>query len=270
MTTLIEREGPSPGPPGDEDTVRSEAVRRKRFFTWRDVAIPLIVAVAIIAEVIYLNTAGLSQIERTSLRFEILRNATLDHLRISFTVTVFVLLIAVPVGVIVTRPRLRWLTPLATAFANIGQAVPSIGLIALFAFWWDIGFWPVATAVIVFALLPVLRNTIVGIDQIDPGVKDAARGMGMSPMGILFKVELPLAVPVIAAGARTSLVLAVATVPIGYFVGFGGLGNVLVQGIKLQRTSMMVAGALLVAALALLLDWLGGIVERLLTPTGIR
>lgn len=270
MSTVIERDDPPPGPAGDEKAVRKRRASMPGFFKLRDLTVPIIVAAAMTAEILYINYANLDEISERQLTYDRLSDNTIDHVRITLTVTVLVLAIAVPVGVAVTRERLRWLTPAVTSFANMGQAVPSIGLIALFAFWWDIGFWPVATAVTVFALLPVLRNTLVGIDQIDRGVKDAARGMGMSPLGVLFKVEMPLAVPVIAAGARTSLVLAVATVPIGYFVGFGGLGTVLVQGIKLQRTPMMVAGAIIVACLALLLDWFGGILERLLTPAGIR
>jgi osmoprotectant transport system permease protein len=94
--------------------------------------------------------------------------------------------------------------------------------------------------------------------------------MGMSPRGILFGVELPLAVPIIAAGARTSLVLAVAVVPLGTDLNAGGLGRIVFPAIKLDRISSLVAGALMIAVLALMIDWLGGLAQRLLTPEGIR
>ena len=122
-----------------------------------------------------------------------------------------------------------------------------------------------------FSILPVLRNTIVGIQQVDPGVIDAARGMGMSPPAILFGVELPLAVPIIAAGARTSLVLAVAVVPLGTDLNAGGLGQIVFPAIKLDRT----VGARRPVACSsrcspCCVDWLGGLAQRLLTPRGIR
>jgi osmoprotectant transport system permease protein len=241
---------------------------RPRLFTWRDFVIPLVVAAAVGAEVYYLNTADLSKIVEAQMTFDRIMDSTVEHIQLALAVTGLVLAIAIPLGVAVTR--VRWLEPVALLVANTGQAVPSIGLVAIVALLWDIGFWPVVVALTLFAVLPVLRNTIVGLDQIDPGIKDAARGMGMSPSGVLFRVELPLAVPVIAAGARTALVLAVATIPIGYFVGAGGLGDQLMQGIKLSRNQQMFAAALFVACLALILDWLGGVVERLLTPAGIR
>jgi osmoprotectant transport system permease protein len=269
MSTPIDPEVLTSERPPD-NVVRSRASRAEQpgMFTWRDLVVPLVVAAAVGAEIIYINTAELSRIVETQMTFDRITDSTIEHLTLAFTITALVLAIAIPVGVAVTR--VRWLEPVALFFANTGQAVPSIGIVAILALLWDIGFWPVAVSLTLFAVLPVLRNTIVGLDQIDPGVKDAARGMGMSPSGVLFRVELPLAVPIIAAGARTSLVLAVATIPIGYFVGAGGLGDQLMQGIKLARNQQMVAAALFVACLALLLDWLGGIVERILTPAGIR
>jgi osmoprotectant transport system permease protein len=262
---------PSISPPiSTDDGGRPGAARpaRRGFFSWRDLVIPLVVAIAIAGEVYYLKTANLSKIVEQQMTFDRISDSTIEHIKLAFAVTALVLLISIPLGIAVTR--VRWLEPIALLVANTGQAVPSIGLVAIVALLWDIGFWPVAVSLTLFAVLPVLRNTIVGLDQIDPGIKDAARGMGMSPAGVLIRVELPLAVPVIAAGARTALVLAVATIPIGYFVGAGGLGDQLMQGIKLSRDQQMFAAALFVACLALLLDWLGGIVERALTPVGIR
>ncbi|HYJ68580.1 MAG TPA: ABC transporter permease [Nocardioidaceae bacterium] len=267
MSTMVD---PSVSPPTQIDGGRRPTTGsgRRHFFTWRDLVIPLVVAIAVGAEVYYLNTAKLSQIVESQMTFDRISDSTIEHVKLAFAVTALVLVASIPVGIAVTRVRL--LEPFALLIANAGQAVPSIGLVAIVALVWEIGFWPVVISLTLFAVLPVLRNTIVGLDQIDPDIKDAARGMGMSPAGVLFRVELPLAVPVIAAGARTALVLAVATIPIGYFIGAGGLGDQLMQGIKLSRNQQMFAAALFVACLALILDWLGGIVERVLTPAGIR
>jgi len=133
-----------------------------------------------------------------------------------------------------------------------------------------IGFWAVVLILTAYSALSVLRNTIVGLQHVDRGVLDAARGMGMSPVAILFKVELPLAVPIIGAGARTALVLAVGTVPLGYALNAGGLGSLLFGAIKLNRPLVTGTIAVLIAALALLMDWAAGIAQRVVTPKGIR
>ncbi len=198
-----------------------------------------------------------------------IRDYTIQHIQITATITVLVLLVAVPLGVMMTRRRFRWMSPLVLGLGNVGQAAPIVGLIAIVGSF-AVGFWPVVLIIAAFSVLPVLRNTIVGIQQVDTGVIDAARGMGMSPRGILFRVEMPLAVPIIAAGARTALILAVAVVPLGTDLNAGGLGQIVFPAIKLDRTSALVTGALMIAVLALLLDWLGGIAQRLLTPRGVR
>jgi osmoprotectant transport system permease protein len=244
-------------------------VRLPAWLTPRDVVVPLICVGAVLALVAYLSQP-MSSIVRSTLTFDRILQRTVEHTVLSLTITALVLLVAVPLGILVTRRRTRWMAPGVVGIANAGQAVPNIGLIALIGIAWFVGFWAVVLALTTYAVLPVLRNTIVGIQQVDPDVLDAARGMGMSSVGILGRVELPLAVPVIAAGARTALVLAVGTVAIGDFIGAGGLGDQIFTGIKLNRSVALVTGATLVAVLALLLDWLGSVVERLLTPAGIR
>ena len=154
-------------------------------------------------------------------------------------------------------------------FANIGQAAPSLGLLALFGYYF-VGFWAVTLILTAYAVLSVLRNTIVGLQGVDSGVLDAARGMGMSPRAILFRVELPTAVPVIGAGVRTALVLAVGTVPLGYALDAGGLGLPLFSAIKTNRPLVILTVAVMIALLALTLDWLGGVLQRAATPRGIR
>ena len=211
----------------------------------------------------------MGQIERQLVEVSTIWDYTLQHIQITATITMLVMLVAVPLGVAMTRKQLRWLSPLVLGLGNVGQAAPIVGLIAIIGSFW-IGFWPVVLIISAFSILPVLRNTIVGIQQVDPGVIDAARGMGMSSTGILLRVELPMAVPIIAAGARTALILAVAVVPLGTDLNAGGLGQIVFPAIKLDRTSALVCGGLFIAVLALLLDWLGGLTQRALTPRGIR
>jgi len=257
------------GPGTGEASGKPSRPRWYSDFGWRDLTTPVLGAAVLLLLALYLNSADLSPLVRANLTVDALSRRTLEHVQLSLVVTLLVLLIAVPLGVAVTRPRLRWMSPGVLTFANAGQAVPNIGLIALIGIFF-VGFWAVVAALVAYAVLPVLRNTIIGIEQVDKGVLDAARGMGMSPLGILLRVELTLAVPVIAAGARTALVLAVATVAVGDFLGAGGLGDQVFIGIKLNRPPVLFTGALIIAVLALLLDWLGSVVERLLTPKGIR
>lgn len=235
----------------------------------RDLVVPVMCLV--IGVLLYLNVErqSLDSIEANVLNFDSLWRATTEHVRLSFTIAFLVVLIAVPLGVLVTRPRTRRLAPGVLTLGNVGQAAPSLGLLALFGLFF-VGFWAVTLILTAYAVLSVLRNTIVGLQGVDAGMLDAARGMGMSPTAILFRVELPTAVPVIGAGVRTALVLAVGTVPLGYALDAGGLGLPLFSAIKTNRPLVTLTVAVMIALLALLLDWFGGILQRAATPRGIR
>ena len=235
----------------------------------RDLVTPVVVGVMCV--ILYLNVSSqdLDSIEANVLNREALSRATWEHVRVSLTIAVLVVLIVVPLGVLVTRKATRRLAPAVLAVANLGQAAPSLGLLALFGFYF-IGFWAVVLILTAYAALSVLRNTIVGLQQVDTGVLDAARGMGMSPAAILFRVEIPTAVPIIGAGVRTALVLAVGTVQLGYALDAGGLGLPLFSAIKTNRPLVTFTVAIMIAALALLLDWVGGVAQRAATPRGIR
>lgn len=236
---------------------------------WSDLITPVIAAA--IGLTLYFNVHGrtLDSIEANILDRPTLTKYTLQHFYVSVTIAVLVIVIAVPLGVLVTRRRTRWLAPFVLTAGNIGQSAPSLGLLALVGTY-TIGFWAVVWILTAYSALSVLRNTIVGIEGINEGVLDAARGMGMSPTAILMRVELPLAVPVIGAGARTALVLAVGTVPLGYALNAGGLGLPLFGAIKTNRPLATLTVAAMIAVLALLMDWLGGVLQRWSTPRGIR
>ena len=198
-----------------------------------------------------------------------LRIQTLQHLQITFWSTLLVILIAIPLGVFVTREGFRKFSGPILAVANSGQAMPAFGLLVLFAAWLGTGARTVIFALIVFGILPVLRNTMVGLDQVDRSYMEAGKGMGYSRFHVLSRIELPLAVPIILAGVRTALVINVGTAALATFIGGGALGETINSGLKLQRNTALFVGAALVGLLALLIDWLAALAQYFLKPKGI-
>ncbi|MGO1592137.1 MAG: ABC transporter permease [Ancrocorticia sp.] len=221
-----------------------------------------VICVAIIAGCfIYTSTADLSTTEARTLDLGNIWPLVRQHLWISLIATIATVIIAIPIGIGLTRgPMLRYSKPIIT-IAGFGQAAPAIGLIALGAAIFGIGTTGAVVALVVYGLLPIIANTVAGIGAVDPKVVEASRGMGMSSFATLLKVELPLALPIIIAGVRTALVLIVGTVALASFTGGGGLGELVTSGIKLRQDVVLIVGALLIAALALLIDWLAHLVE---------
>lgn len=235
----------------------------------RHAAMP--VALAIVCAVLYLwiHSMQLDSIEQRSLNAETITRLVLQHIELTVVSAVLVVAIAVPLGVLLTRGFARRLTLFVTAIANIGQAVPSIGVLVLLAILVGLGFWPATAAFVLYSILPVLRNTMVGLEQIDPAIIEAGRGMGMTSTAVLWRIELPLAVPVMLAGIRIALVILVGTATLATFVAAGGLGQLIVVGNNLGRTSILVTGGVLSAVLALFVDWLAGLAEIWLRPKGL-
>jgi osmoprotectant transport system permease protein len=230
---------------------------------------PLTLLAVLVILYLYVSGQELSSGEQRRLNQTVIATATWEHFQLTLVSTVLVLLIAIPIGILLTRPSARVATPPALAIFNVGQAVPSIGLIALLAIVWDIGFWPAVVALVAYTVLPVLRNTMVGLRQVDAFVIESARGMGMTRAMVLAKIELPLAVPIIMAGLRTALTINVGTATLGTFIGAGGLGGLIVAGFVQNRPLITVVGAILVAVLALTVDYVAGIAEELLRPRGL-
>jgi osmoprotectant transport system permease protein len=231
--------------------------------------LPVLILVIFGAWVIWRQTADLDPIEARQLDWSALRKLGWEHIKVTFVATFFVLATALPIGVALTRPKLRRFSGPVVAFANAGQATPVIGLIVLLALWIGFTFWVAVLALAIYAFLPVLRNTIVGLQQVDPTLVEAARGMGMSQMKTLATVELPLAAPVIMAGVRTALVLLVGTASFATFINAGGLGALIQAGINLFRYPILVSGAILIALLALVFEWAGRVLEAIVTPKGL-
>ncbi len=230
---------------------------------------PALIAATLLALVLWLHGQHLDSIEQRRINVDFVRQATLEHVRMTVVSTVLVLVIAIPTGILLTRGFARRIAPLIVALFNIGQATPSIGVVVLLALIWDIGFWPMIAALVAYSALVVLRNTMVGLQQVDEFVIESARGMGMGRLGVLTRIELPLAVPVMLAGVRTALVLNVGTATLGVFINAGGLGAIITTGIVQGRPLMTFTGSVLVACLALTIDYLAGVSEDLLRPRGL-
>lgn len=192
-----------------------------------------------------------------------------QHLSITFWAATFTVLIAVPLGIVLTRPRYRRFGGPVLAVATSGQAIPAFGLLVLAFAWLGRGQWTTIWALTLFTLLPVIRNTMVGLDQVDSAVIEAGRGMGLTRRHVLRQIEIPLAVPVILAGIRTALVITVGMATLAFLIGGGGLGATISAGIGLSRDLVLITGAGLTALVALSVDWLAALIEKALRPRGL-
>ncbi|MFE1300014.1 ABC transporter permease [Streptomyces sp. NPDC058731] len=245
-------------------------VSRPRVSRNKLTVLPTALVALLLATWLWFTRADLDQITRNALSGGQVTKALWQHVQLTVISTFFVLVIALPLGVLLTRRTFRRATPVAMALANTGQATPAIGLLALLVIWLGIGRRAALIGMVAYAVLPVLSNTIAGLRANDPTLLEAARGIGMSPLGVLRKVELPLAVPLILAGVRTALVLNVGTATLAAFGGGGGLGVLITTGITTQRMPVLMLGSILTVALALLVDWLASLAEQLLTPRGLE
>ncbi|MFD5060204.1 MULTISPECIES: ABC transporter permease [unclassified Streptomyces] len=255
-----EEEEPAPPPAGPP-----------RRITWRKlVLVPAALAIVLVATYLWITNVPLDSIARNSLSGGNVQLRWWQHVKLTAISTFWVLIIAIPLGIALTRRRFRKGAPLVTVVANVGQATPAIGLLALLVIWLGIGPRTAIIGMVIYAVLPVLSNTVAGLKAIEPNLVEASRGIGMSAMGTLTKVELPLAVPLILAGVRTALVLNVGTATLATFGGGGGLGDLITSGIQTQRMPVLVLGSVLTVVLALLVDWMASLVEVALTPRGLE
>jgi len=181
----------------------------------------------------------------------------------------------VTLGTLMTRKSMVKLSPVIMAVVNVWQSVPSLGVIALaygflpFLGLSGIGSVPALIALFCHAVAPIVRNTYAGIESVSKDVIEAATGMGMTKWQILFKIELPNAMPVIAGGIRTATAIIVGTAPLAFLIGGGGLGFWIFTGISLVDMGIMMAGAVPVALIAMLFDYGLGVSEKLLVSRGV-
>ncbi|WP_330330682.1 ABC transporter permease [Streptomyces sp. NBC_00536] len=258
-------------PEGEAAGPSAVAAGPRRRITWPQlVVLPAVLALVLLATYLWITSIHLDTIAENSLSGGNVQLRLRQHVELTAISTFWVLVIAIPLGIALTRGGLRRAAPLVTAIANIGQATPAIGLLALLVIWLGIGPSTAIIGMVAYAVLPVLSNTVAGLRAIDPQLVEAARGIGMSSLGTLGKVELPLAVPLILAGVRTALVLNVGTAALATFGGGGGLGDLITSGIQTQRMPVLVLGSVLTVALALFVDWLASLAETVITPRGLE
>ena len=207
-------------------------------------------------------------IDTISSRSDLITEAFLQHIYLSFLALAIGILIALPTGILVARHR-RFAEPIIGVTAIL-QTIPSLALFGLLVPLIGIGSKTALIALVIYALLPIIRNTYAGLTGADESIIEAGRGMGMTPNQILKKIELPIALPVIMAGIRTATVLTVGIATLATFVGAGGLGDVIYRGLQSYNNALVLAGAIPVALLAIMFDFLLKWVEKKVTPKGIK
>jgi osmoprotectant transport system permease protein len=180
------------------------------------------------------------------------------------------ILVGIPVGIILSRPSFAKISEPGARVLTIGSTIPSLAILALSMSWLGIGTPPAVFALWAVTLLPIVRNTMAGLRGVDPYLLEAGRGMGMTPMQLLVRVELPNAMYVLLAGVRTALAINVGTVPMAFLIGGGGLGELIFTGIDLNEPAMMLAGAIPTAGLAVLVDFSLGLIAYYLVPRGVN
>lgn len=186
--------------------------------------------------------------------------ALLEHISLSGTAIILVSIIGIPIGILMTRfPKIA---PGILSFVNFLWTIPVIAFFGIMMSFLGLTRANALSALLIYGLLPIVRNTYVGIMEVDGSVIEAARGMGTTRWQLLFGIELPLALPVIIAGFRNMAVMTISFAAIASFIGVGGLGKAIWRGISLNNLSMTVAGSVLVALLAILVDLILGYLEK--------
>jgi osmoprotectant transport system permease protein len=191
-----------------------------------------------------------------------------EHVLLSVIAMLIAILIAVPLGILLTRYK-KLAEPIIGVAAII-QTIPSLALLGFMLPIFGIGKVPAIIALTLYALLPILRNTYTGILGVDPALVDAGRGMGMTSRQILFMVELPLTLPIIMAGVRTATVLTIGVAALATFIGAGGLGDLIDRGLRVADKNLILTGAIPAAILAILFDLALRKLEEKVTPRGLR
>jgi len=207
-------------------------------------------------------------VEQTQLRWGEVLEATFVHIQLVFFSMIIATVLAVTLGIVVTR--VPWLKTIVLGGTGVLQTIPSLALLGFMIPIFGIGVYTAIAALFLYSLLPIMRNTYTGIKDVDQATIEAARGLGMTNMQILFKVELPLAIPVIMAGIRTAAVINVGNATLAAFIGAGGLGDFIFLGITRGIDGLILLGAIPATLLAIVIETFFSAVERWTTPKGLR
>jgi osmoprotectant transport system permease protein len=191
-----------------------------------------------------------------------------QHVGFTLAALVIAALVALPLGLLIGHTGRGAF--LAIGLGNLGRSLPTFGLVLLLVTFFGVYVWPVLAALVVLAIPPILAQTYAGIRAVDRAAVDAAVGMGMRPLQVLFKAELPMALPLVIGGLRSALLQVTATATIAAYASFGGLGRLLIDGLNRNQYDQILAGAIMVALLAIVLDYLSAGVERVVVSPGVR
>lgn len=188
-----------------------------------------------------------------------------EHIVISFTVIFIAVLISVPLAIYMTKMNSDKLRGLIFNIANIFQTIPTIALLAIMIPILGIGFKPAVVALLLYSLLPLLRNTYAGVQSVDPDIIEAAKGMGLGIFQRLLKVEFPVALPYVMSGIRVTSVYIISWTSLAALIGGGGLGDLVLAGIGYNDENMILTGTLMAIVIAVLLDIILGVIEKRFT-----
>lgn len=210
----------------------------------------------------------MSLIKFMIINYSRITNRSMEHIFIATTSLFIAMFIAIPLGIILTRHE-RF-AKLVLGIGNIIMTIPSLALLAFMLPILGIGNKPAIAALVLYALMPILRNTYTGINKVQPALIESAKGMGMTDFQVLFNIELPLAMSIILAGIRTTYVILIGWATLAAFIGGGGLGQLIWAGLNNINYNLILSGAIPAALLALGADLILGKLEIYLTPRGIR
>ena len=198
--------------------------------------------------------------ERAFIDWSALATRTQQHLLLTFLAVLFATMFAIPLAVLIHN--IKQLAGPTLGFTGLLQTIPSIALLSFMIPLFGIGFTPALVGLFLYSLLPIVRNTYTALESIDPKLITAARGIGLYPTEVFFSIKLPISFPVILAGIRTATTINIGTATLAAFIGAGGLGEPIVMGLAMNDSKIILEGALPAAALAVVVDFIFGIVEK--------
>ncbi len=191
-----------------------------------------------------------------------------EHIYLTFIAVVIAIAIGVPLGILITR--VKKLSGFVIGLANAVQAMPSLAMLGFLIPFLGIGSKPSIVMIFLYSLLPIIKNTYIGLTNVDKSMIESGKGMGMTDGQLMRMVQFPLALPVIMAGVRISAVTAVGLTTLAALIGAGGLGQMIYRGISMVNNKMIISGAIPAMILALLVDFILGITEKAVTPKGLK
>lgn len=193
---------------------------------------------------------------------------TLEHLYISIFALVIAMIVAIPLGILLSKREK--LSKVSLTIAGILQTIPTLAVLALMILLFGVGKTPAIIALFLYVLLPILNNTIIGIQNIDPNLREAGHSMGMTNFQLMKDVELPLALSLILSGIRLSSVYVISWATLASYIGAGGLGDFIFNGLALFEPGMIITATILVTALALIVDYCLSRIEKWVVPKGLK